>query len=247
MKKNKSTISCIELFQGLEENLRGAYDELSSIYNIVIDWGAYTPKLPTVEKAASLMGVTEDDIRRMLSSKSIYTVDSKYLDYLAVEKLADRYVEKMHRYFENSMSSVSMLSEAGDDFWTFASHYSIWNRVAFDWSEIDEFRLRQAFINELVLGTSLEYMYCTVDRRVADFRFRESMRRIVKSLLYHMKPARILKGCRGYFRGFVIQFIIANRFHIFTSESDSHNGFDTIMRRLEFNNPHGAIPSPVAA
>lgn len=247
MKNNKSTISYIELFQGLEENLREAYDEFPSFCNIIIDWGVYTPNLPTVEKAASLMGVSEDDIRRMLSSKSIFAVDSKYLDYFAVEKLADRYVEKMRRYFENSMSSLSMLSEAGNDFWTFASHYSIRDRVAFDWSEIDEFRLRQAFINELVLGTSLEYLYCTVDRRVADYRFKESMRRIVKSLLYHMKPARILKGCSGYFRGFVIQFIIANRFHIFTSESDSHNGFDTIMRRQEFNNPHGAIPSPVAA
>lgn len=242
----KNSISTINLYKGIDSEVFKVLDECKVICSSLIDFSCfdYCLNLPKVEKAAELMGVTEQDVQNMLLSKGYELIDGDRLEYDAVEYLADKYVDNVSNYFNNYLKLKCLDEPCIEAFSTFCSSFSNSGNIVLSWDGIDVNKIRDAFIYELTKGTSLfdADRWFPVDKPGLG----ENMRRIVKSLLYHMKiKTRCFLG-HGM-GGFVISFIIANHFHIFTSESDSSNRANKAKGKSLINDSRKAKLTPVAA
>lgn len=235
-----------DLFKDIGLEVHKAFDGYQSLCVTLIDssYLNHWLNLPKVEKAAELMGVTEQDVQNMLLSKGYELIDGDRLEYDAVEYLADKYVDNVSNYFNNYLKLKCLDEPCIEAFSTFCSSFSNSGNIVLSWDGIDVNKIRDAFIYELTKGTSLfdADRWFPVDKPGLG----ENMRRIVKSLLYHMKiKTRCFLG-HGM-GGFVISFIIANHFHIFTSESDSSNRANKAKGKSLINDSRKAKLTPVAA
>lgn len=237
--------------KGIMTDVIPSLDICSDYFSVFenIDFSEFTkvfrsPKLPTIGKAAELMGIFEDDIRNILKSKGKSVICGSYLDAEDVQILADKYVDNLRRYYNNCISHMPFADDGAFDFSVFCRRYSISGRTPDGWKGIDVDGLRDTFIYELTSGTSLFdiFVWRTEERPYLI----APMKSIVQSLLYHMKvKTRRLSGrCLS---GFVIGIILANHFHIFTSESDSNFGTNSSMGNFKFKFPQNACQSPMAA
>lgn len=202
--------------------------------------------LPTVSKAAELMGIREDDVRKMLAQKRGYESLWDTLSRDEVEFLADKYVARMKRYFRNSFSHV-LSAEDFTDFVSLCDLYSKTGGFAFDWEAIEYDRMREDFISSLLEGTIYDFSDMCRSYVVRDSHNDERLSRIVRSYFYHMKAGKVRKTGSGLGK-LLIEIILTNHFHIFSSESDSSD--KTLNKKtgtLMFNNPEGACPTPLAA
>lgn len=233
----------IDFFNGICERERSFLDDIGRSYKFILsdDWSF--PHLPTVAKAAELMGTCESGILNMLSSMRPHVYFGTFLDMEAVEFLADKYVSRFRNYFINYFNIQQVNDEESRDFSTFCKYYSFTGTSVSHWEFIDVDRLRETFIYELTVGTSL-FDEGYARRRQMPYSGSDCMKRIVKSLIYHIKLKR--RKRQGN-KSLMTSLIIANHFHIFSSESGSNNRTNSGKRNANINYPLKAKLSPMAA
>lgn len=187
--------------------------------------------LPNVRKAADLMGLRECDVRNMLASKNVPLIEDEYLSYFAVQFLADRFLEKLRSY--SKKATCLMLGD-------FSSIESYENII-----DIDYCLMRDVFVEDLTDGTILSEIV-VFEPCMKNAGAGNTLRQITTSLLYHIKlKTKVFASCRA--GTFVIAIILANHFHIFTSESDSNVVVDCYSGNVVFNRSRKAVLLPAAA
>lgn len=239
-------ISIRDFRKEVDEVIKQALHEYGMHDFVITEWNKNPVRLqyPTVGRAANVMGVNEDDILNMLKSKNMHLCSDMGLDFDSIDYLADRYVGKMKDYFYNFFIIKTHTEAEIRDYSLFCLRFSKNGRIVETWNEINEDKLRWYFKRMMYEGSSLlfneDYYYEIKTDGASGF-----MRRIVRSFLFHAK-FKIHEYLHGGILKMVRLLIMANHFYIFSDDSDSNSGTDSVFEEEMLNNPHEAVPYAMA-
>lgn len=178
---------------------------------------------PTIQNASDILGISPGDVKAFLSSKKARVYKGEYLSEEAVTCLAEKYVEKMRRYYDRISRNISKLSYEEQ-----VTFFNLFNRFlkygvkrVRDWSDIS--------IEQLVADFRLE-IYATVDaneeKPLCDLNKRpkqdERTYILVLRCLYSIISAKLQtqQPKNLTINDFVKVIVQTNRYHIFTSDPD---------------------------
>ena len=206
---------------------------------------------PTIAMAAELMNVSVSVVEEWLSYEHFSLNEEGHLTEEAIDFLADKYVNRLHKYFDNCIASWENLD--GNErklFMQFKSRYGKFYRFHIErWKDIDARRIAKDFKNELenrahdayfrsLLGTDYydqfmviqevseqlnRYDYCLTysERSLLLFELSHS--------LYYGSRLKTNVPERPEYRDILLEILQENRFHIFPVESDSNVLIDAFL------------------
>lgn len=206
---------------------------------------------PTVGMAAELMNVSVNVVEEWLSRVSFSLDTQGRLSDTGVDFLADKYVDYLHKYFDNCMSSLDdMDGEEWDLFIQFKARYGkIYRSHIEKWKDIDVKRIEKDFRKELnnkafdafyqEIGFIDEIKFQAIPTQEI-YVLRDSLDAFTRSekaeLLYKLSHSfyyvtrintriPIRPDCRDI----ILEILQENRFHIFSGESDSNVPIDALL------------------
>lgn len=214
---------------------------------------------PTIDMAAELMNVPADIIREWLIQNEFWLDEECHLSQEAIEFLAEKYIKRLHRYFDNCVSAGDDLdSKELERFTTFKKKYGKIYRIRIKkWSDIDIHRIARDFKNELKHKAFSAYFdefepfeFPTIllseavsIEIIARNKSRSNNSSLFTSISHSLHyGARIKKKvpARPRYRNIVLETLQENRFHIFSGESDSNALIDATLT-LQVKQPQLAI------
>lgn len=221
---------------------------------------------PTIEMAAELMNVSVNVVEEWLAQEHLATdVDGK-LSEAAIDFLADKYASRLHRYFDNCLSSWDTLdAKERELFSQFKRKYGKFSHLWRDkWKDIDEKRIVRDFKAELKKKGQDYYFdgiegfepfefpsivvkgYNEIDAYPVYYLDAEPKERSVllfsiSHSLYYGSRIKTRIPAKPEHRDIVLEILQENRFHIFTGESEDNVQIDAISSSTNVNQPQLAI------
>lgn len=208
---------------------------------------------PTIEMAAELMNVSPTVIKEWLSCENYPLESNGHLSKDTIDFLARKYVDRLHKYFDNCLAIGEDLDGKERVLFTqFKSKYGKRYRFHIEkWSDIDVRRISKDFIIEIE-NKALDAYFQNVGLECIDFTdsiiaAQESapfssfpfgclnnsertplLSELSHSLYYGSRLKTKIPARPGY-RNIVLEILQENRFHIFTGESDSNALIDAFL------------------
>lgn len=200
---------------------------------------------PSLNTDIDLVWTNEASALINLWSKRIHLYYDSFPDIELAEFPKCKYLETTRNNYFNHFNSLPVCDNYVCDFSTFCRYHSNAGDPIdqFGFIDIDDFK--NAFEEEQTVGSSL-FDEGYVPSRQGPDRNNDRMQRIVKSLLFHIK-FKLKRRKRQGNKSLMTSLIIANHFHIFSSESDSNNRTNSGKGNANFNYPLKAKLSPMAA
>lgn len=206
---------------------------------------------PTIEMAAELMNVSASVVEEWLS-RVCFSMDAQgRLSEIGIDFLAKKYINNLHKYFDNAMLSWdNMESEERDLFVQFKAKYGkIFRFHVEKWKDIDVNRIEKDFRKELddKAFDALYYELGFIDTRKYQtisaqeiYALRDSLDAFTRServpllyllshSLYYATRINTRIPIRPECRDIILEILQENRFHIFSGESDSNVLIDAFL------------------
>lgn len=218
---------------------------------------------PTIKMAADLMNVSVSVVSEWLGQEQLITEGDDKLSDDAIIFLSEKYVSRMHRYFDNCVASWDFLDTTERSLFSqFKRRYGKFFHLSIEeWGDIDTRRIAGDFIDELLEISHDVYLegfepfhfpritvrgYNRLDTRLDLYLHSESKGRsyllfsISHSLYYGSRLKTRIPATPGH-RDIVLEILQENRFHIFTGESEDNVQIDAISLFFNVNQPQLAI------
>lgn len=195
------------------------------------------PKLQ-VKNLTYATGMSSDELHTYLNEQGLIGENEYDIPYEALDILKEWQLNKVKRYYSNYQATqIDAGSEDAIIFSQFCGRYKKENRSSVrSWDDIDEGKILEDFERQCLGGNWLDLLFAPSLNGQTSI-----LGRIRSSFLYHLR-IRIRKHFNNSRVNTIIYFILCNRYHIFTSEADSHvdaidyrTGWSNIFNK---SNPH---------
>ena len=225
-----------------ENNVNGALQEFKP-FSFISLFG------PTIDMAADLMNVSVNVVEEWLSRENLSLDEDEHLTEDAIDFLAEKYVNRLHKYFDNCLASLDNLdSKEQAIFEDFKSKYGkFYRRHINKWGDIDAKRIAKDFRQELSTKAYSAFFdgFEVIDFSKQILAVQEVVPRIYWDnytqyergvLLYELSHS-LYYGSRlktkvpriPEYRHIVLEILQENHFHIFSGESDSNALIDAFL------------------
>jgi len=208
---------------------------------------------PTIEMAADLMNVSVSVIEEWLFREHFQLDQDRHLYEDAIDFLAEKYVDRLHKYFDNCTAAGESLE--GNErilFNQFKSKYGKLYRFHIEkWSDVDAKRIAKDFKKELsdkaakvyfldgdfeclelsesIIAASKAVPFDRLSFDVLTISERALLLSELSHSLYYGSRLKTKIPARPGYRNIVLEILQENRFHIFTGESDSNALIDAFL------------------
>lgn len=192
---------------------------------------------PTVEMAAEILGVSSVLIEFYLELKGAKVYTGGHLSSQAIDALAEKHVELSRNFVKYCIGAYSSLSDLEfKRYRAFVSRYKKPFRTVKSWNDINEARVAKDFKDQLYSmvydeGPGVFEVPVLEEIEAREYRYcyplsndREHIFQLLRDdLYYHARhPERLIRRPLGAI-AFTIVFILAHRFHIFSSGPNSED------------------------
>lgn len=197
---------------------------------------ASIPEGPKKSAVVRATGMSYAELEEFLKTKGFAHQGSR-ISTEAIPGLQEWYAGKMRRYVRNALKlTLAPDSEEGILFFQFCSKYlKNGHRVVKSWDDIDERRLLMDFVDACYAEHSF---VISIEGRKDDL-----LDRIHRCFLFSL---RLKKAPKLFYSPAenIISFILSNRYHIFSGDSDSNMGVTEHLANtpylFQFNQPWSA-------
>lgn len=204
---------------------------------------------PTIDVAADLMNVSVTVVEEWLSRENLLLDEEDHLTEEAIDFLSQKYVERLHKYFDNCLTAWDYLDDKERVlFDEFKSKYGkFFRRHIVKWDDIDVNRIAKDFRQELGSKAYNAYFdgFEAIDfseqiiaaQEVVPCIFRDNYTKYERGIFLYELSHSLYYGSRiktkvpkiPESRHIVLEILQENRFHIFSGESDSNALIDAIL------------------
>lgn len=216
----KQLLEIKHIFNSTRNYLLGDFDTKCIVQSILSAYRRYE-----VTGLCRKLNLDPSDIVSILAHARIEIVDN-CISEDGIEYLVDREVEKIKRYFEQSLSNYASLSAKEQrTFNAFLKRYGIKYRKIRKWDDLRIESIRKDCYEELTQDGFVTFCdgkyICYEEIEVADdSKYRSTIQLIRRSLMYNMKKMRKWIRFKPISDPTVI-YILTNHFHIFTSDDSN--------------------------
>lgn len=181
--------------------------------------------LPTIEAAAEILDTDIDSVERFLSKKGAIIHQGRYLSSKAINALSEKYIEKIHKYYNKLSANVARLPYTEQaSFLQFLTRFAKKGiRHVQNWDDIDISLLIADFNKELFATVHDSKEVSFAEKFISNRKIVNTLLSKLKTLLlllYIKKEDQLLQNISPDTRDITIVFIESNRFHIFTSDAE---------------------------
>ena len=205
--------------------------------------------MPTIDVAADLMNVSVTVVEEWLSRENLLLDDEDQLTEDAIDFLSQKYVDRLHKYFDNCLTAWDHLDNKERVlFEEFKSKYGkFFRRHIEKWDDIDVKRIAKDFRQELSSKAYNAYFngFEAIDfaekiiaaKEVEPYIFSDNYTKYERGVLLYELSHSLFYGARiktkvpriPESRHIVLEILLENRFHIFSGESDSNALIDAFL------------------
>lgn len=195
--------------------------------------------LPMIEAAAEILDMDIASVEGFLSKKGVKIYQSKYLSEEAISALSEKYIGKIHKFYNRLSNNISCLPHNEQAYFLqFLAKYAKKDRIHVkSWEDIDQSLLIADFKKELFSSVNDSEETSFVEKFLSNRKVKNTLSHKLKYLLlFASKEKQAHHNIFPVTRNITSIFIESNRYHIFTSDSDE-TGSNLYFRNNKLNQP----------